>query len=50
MGTDFPPVSYTLRNFNRPIALLVTCFHAGFLPGFYFNPEAGGYIFLRNVG
>jgi hypothetical protein len=24
--------------------------HAGFLPGLFFDPEAGGDMFLRNVG
>jgi hypothetical protein len=28
----------------------VTCFHAGFLPGLFFNPEDGGDTFLRNAG
>jgi hypothetical protein len=30
-------------------ALLATCFHAGFLLGLFFDPEDGGYMFLRNV-
>jgi hypothetical protein len=29
---------------------LATCFHAGFLLGLFFDPEDGGYLFLRNVG
>jgi hypothetical protein len=29
---------------------LVTCFHAGSLLGVFFKPEAGGDMFLRNVG
>jgi hypothetical protein len=28
---------------------LDTCFHAGFLPGVFFDPEDGGNMFLRNV-
>jgi hypothetical protein len=32
------------------IALLATCFQAGFLLGLYFEPEDEGDIFLRNVG
>jgi hypothetical protein len=31
-------------------ALLVTCFHAGFLLDLFFDPEDGGEMFLRNVG
>jgi hypothetical protein len=31
-------------------ALLVTCFHAGFLLGLFFGLEDGGDMFLRNVG
>jgi hypothetical protein len=31
-------------------ALLVICFHAGFLLILLFNPEDGGDMFLRNVG
>jgi hypothetical protein len=27
-----------------------TCFHAGFLLNLFFDPEDGGYMFLRNVG
>jgi hypothetical protein len=30
-------------------ALLVTCFHAGFLLSLYVNPEDVGDMFLRNV-
>jgi hypothetical protein len=31
-------------------ALLVTCFHTGFLPVLVFDPEAGGNMFLQNFG
>jgi hypothetical protein len=31
-------------------ALLATCFHICFLLGFFFDPEDGGELFLRNVG
>jgi hypothetical protein len=31
------------------IALLATCFHAGFLLGLFFNLEDGGDMFLQNV-
>jgi hypothetical protein len=30
-------------------ALIATCFHAGFLPGIFFDLEDGGNMFLRNV-
>jgi hypothetical protein len=43
----FPPVSYVFRNFCKPIVLLVTCFHAGFLLGLFFDTEDGGDMFLR---
>jgi hypothetical protein len=32
------------------VALLATCFHAGFLLGLFLDPEDGGDMFLRNVG
>jgi hypothetical protein len=35
----------TIRNFGKPIALLATCFHAGFLLGLFFDPEDGGDMF-----
>jgi hypothetical protein len=31
-------------------ALLVTCFHAGYLLGSFFDPEDGSDMFLRNFG
>jgi hypothetical protein len=31
-------------------ALLVTCLHAGFLPGLFFDPENGDDMLLRKVG
>jgi hypothetical protein len=34
---------------NKESAVLATCFHAGFLLVFFFEPEDGGDIFLRNV-
>jgi hypothetical protein len=46
----FPPLSYIIRNFCKPIALLDISFHAGFLLGVFLNPEDGGDMFLRNVG
>jgi hypothetical protein len=35
---------------NRVETLLATCFHTGFLLGFFFGPEDGCDMFLRNVG
>jgi hypothetical protein len=32
------------------VALVSTCFQAGFLLGFFFDPEDGENMFLRNVG
>jgi hypothetical protein len=54
-GTDFVPsisplLPYIIRNFGKPIALLATCFHAGFLLGLFFDPEDSGDVFLPNVG
>jgi hypothetical protein len=46
----FPSVSDTIRNFGKPIALLATYFHAGFLLGLFFDPEDGGDMFFRYVG
>jgi hypothetical protein len=34
----------------KSIALLAICFDASFLLGFFFDPEDGGDMFLRNVG
>jgi hypothetical protein len=31
------------------VALLATCFHAGFLLGLFFNPEDKDDMFLRNL-
>jgi hypothetical protein len=43
--------TYRLHLQGRKISqtLLVTCFHAGFLPGLFFDPEDEGDMFLRNV-
>jgi hypothetical protein len=46
----FLPVSSVIRNFGLSIALLATCFHAGFLLGLFFDPDDGSDMFLRNVG
>jgi hypothetical protein len=46
---NFPSVSYSIRNFDKPIALLATWFHADFFIGLFFDPEDGGHMFLRNV-
>jgi hypothetical protein len=32
------------------LTLFATCFRAGILLSFFFNPEAGGDMFLQNVG
>jgi hypothetical protein len=45
----FLPLSDIIRNLGKPIALLATYFHAGFLRGLFFDPEDGGDMFLRNV-
>jgi hypothetical protein len=34
----------------RDILEVATCFDAGVLLGFFFDPEDGADIFLRNVG
>jgi hypothetical protein len=53
-GTDFlssisSPDSYITRNFGKPIALIATCFHAGFLLYLLFDPKDEGNIFIRNI-
>jgi hypothetical protein len=50
-GTDshFSPASYIIRNFGKPITVLATCSHAGFLVRFFFDPEDGGDILIGNV-
>jgi hypothetical protein len=45
-----PPLSYIARNFCKPISLLSTFFHSGFLLGLFFDAEDGGDMFLRDVG
>jgi hypothetical protein len=45
----FPPASYIIRNFCKPIVLLVTCFHADFLLGLFFDSEDGCDMCLRNA-
>jgi hypothetical protein len=42
--------SYIILNLGKPIALLATCFYAGFVLGLFFDPENGGDMFLLNVG
>jgi hypothetical protein len=39
-----------LKGRKNKLALLTTCFRAGFLLGLFFDAEDGGYIFLRNIG
>jgi hypothetical protein len=38
------------RRFEGTYGLIVAPFHVGFLLGFFFDPEDGGYVLLRNVG
>jgi hypothetical protein len=44
-----PPTSGPKTNLSKKPALLATFFHADFLLGFFFDPEDGGGMFLRNV-
>jgi hypothetical protein len=39
-----------ILNFGKLIALLVTCFLAGFLLGLFYDPDDGGDMFIQNVG
>jgi hypothetical protein len=34
---------------STSVSLIATCFHAGFLPTLFFDPEDEGDIFLQNV-
>jgi hypothetical protein len=46
-----PPSSGLKKKLRKkPVALLTTCFHAGFLFGLFFDNEDGGYMFLQNIG
>jgi hypothetical protein len=50
-GTDLlSTISYLKRKFGKPISMLATCSHAGFLLGLFFDPEDEGDMFLRNIG
>jgi hypothetical protein len=46
----FPPLSYPVRYFCKPIHALATCFHSGFLLVLFSDPEDGRDIFTRNIG
>jgi hypothetical protein len=41
---SFPFCSYHIRNFDKLIALLATCFHADFFLSIFFYPEDGDHI------
>jgi hypothetical protein len=43
-------ILFLFQNFNKLIALLATCFHAGFLLSLFLDHEDGGDILLRNIG
>jgi hypothetical protein len=40
---------YVIRNFDKPVALLATWFHADFMLRLFFGPEVGGSMCLQNV-
>jgi hypothetical protein len=46
---SFIALLFPIRNFGKPVALLDTYFHSGFLLGLFFDPEDGGNMFLRNA-
>jgi hypothetical protein len=45
-----PASNSFISDVAKPHYLLATCFHAGLLVGFFFEPEDGVDMFLRNVG
>jgi hypothetical protein len=38
-----------MRNFGKPVALFVTCFHADIVLVLFVDPEDGGGMFFRSI-
>jgi hypothetical protein len=50
LSPTFVPVSFINRNFDKPVTLIVVCFHAGFSLGLFFHPEDRDHMFFWVVG
>jgi hypothetical protein len=46
----FPPFSYIIRKFAKPIVRLTTCFNGGFLLGLFLKPEDVDNMYSGNIG